>query len=153
MLNPSTADSEQDDPTIRKCMGFAERWRCEQISVVNLFALRATNPKEMLASADPVGPLNHHYFYFALDQHVKCHDNAGSRKGPLVFAWGAHGGYMDRDSAVMELIAVSYTVRPMCLGITIEGHPRHPLYAPYDARVIPYVPRRSKRRVQIELRV
>ncbi|MES2137565.1 MAG: DUF1643 domain-containing protein [Pseudomonadota bacterium] len=53
MLNPSTADAVQDDPTIRRCIGFAKAWGKGGIVVINLFAFRATNPKDMLAAADP----------------------------------------------------------------------------------------------------
>ena len=55
MLNPSTADERDDDPTIRKCIGFAKRWGCGGIKVVNLYAFRATNPRDCFAAADPIG--------------------------------------------------------------------------------------------------
>src|SRR5437588_2477108 len=58
MLNPSTADAINNDPTIRKCVGFARRWGCGLLQVVNLFALRATEPRVLRAAADPVGPEN-----------------------------------------------------------------------------------------------
>ncbi len=58
MLNPSTADQETDDPTIRKCMGFCRRWNCGELNVVNLFAIRATNPAEIGKTLNPVGPQN-----------------------------------------------------------------------------------------------
>lgn len=61
MLNPSTADATQDDPTIRRCMGFARRWGYGGITVVNLYAYRATNPRDLLTAADPVGPENDRY--------------------------------------------------------------------------------------------
>jgi hypothetical protein len=144
MLNPSTADAEQDDPTIRKCMGFAERWGCGQLDVVNLFAVRATSPKDMMASTDPVGPLNKSYFDSAMTTHVNNYDIARSGMGPLVCAWGVHGGFMDQDLEVMGWIDNWPTVKPMCLGITKDGHPRHPLYVSYDTPLIPYRGRRWK---------
>jgi hypothetical protein len=142
MLNPSVADAERDDPTIRKCMGFAERWGCGQLSVVNLFAVRATNPIEVLAFADPVGPLSKRYFDFAINAHVSNHAIARRRIGPLVCGWGVHGGYLDRDLEVTRWIDNWPGARPVCLGFTKDGHPRHPLYAPYDTPVVPYRGRR-----------
>ncbi|MGF6870951.1 DUF1643 domain-containing protein [Paraburkholderia sp. MM5477-R1] len=58
MLNPSTADEEQDDPTIRRCRGFARLWDCNGISVANLYALRSTDPAGLWVHPDPVGPDN-----------------------------------------------------------------------------------------------
>jgi hypothetical protein len=144
MLNPSTADAEQDDPTIRKCMGFAERWGCGQLDVVNLFAVRATSPKNMMASTDPVGPLNKHYFDSAINTHVNNYDIARTGMGPLVCAWGAHGGFKDQDLEVLGWLDNWPSAKPMCLGVTKEGHPKHPLYVPYDAPLIPYRGRRWK---------
>src|SRR6185369_17379869 len=61
MLNPSTADASVDDPTIRRCIGFAQRWGYQILEVVNLYAYRATRPRDMFAAADPVGPENEYY--------------------------------------------------------------------------------------------
>jgi hypothetical protein len=137
MLNPSTADAEKDDPTLRKCMGFAERWGCGQLEVVNLFAVRATSPRVMTGAADPRRPLNKHYLDSAMKTHVHQHIGT-SGIGPLVCAWGARGGFMDQDLAVMGWKDNWPGVKPMCLGITREGHPRHPLYVTYDTLLIPY---------------
>jgi len=70
MLNPSTADGEADDPTIRKCLGFCRRWRYGELHVVNLFAVRATAPFDMLHADDPVGPDNFDCVRHAVDMAV-----------------------------------------------------------------------------------
>ena len=61
MLNPSTADAKIDDPTIRRCRGFAKRWNCNGLNVINLYALRATDPKQLWKSDDPVGKDNDYW--------------------------------------------------------------------------------------------
>jgi hypothetical protein len=117
MLNPSTADAEQDDPTIRRCLGYARTWGCGSLAVVNLYAYRAADPSELWRAADPVGPNNDSWLRAAV---------TGARKsgGPVVAAWGAHAR-TDRISAVLELPGVA----PISvLALTKGGQPRHPLY-------------------------
>lgn len=115
-LNPSTADAELDDPTIRRCISFAQEWGMDGLVMVNLFAFRATDPRVMKAAADPVGnPYN--------DFHI---DNLARQARAVVAAWGAHGTFMDRDKAVMELLRSSVPMK--CLGTTKSGCPKHPLY-------------------------
>ena len=77
MLNPSRADAEKDDATIRKCMGFASRWDCARLQVVNLFALRAADPAALRGVDDPVGPENTAWLGRAIEE---------ARKGPVVCA-------------------------------------------------------------------
>lgn len=135
MLNPSTADCAQDDPTIRRCVSFARRFGFDRLEVVNLFAFRATSPADLLkvgAEADPVGSEN--------EWHVaKALDNAGL----IVCAWGAHGGHLDQDETMMGWIDVhNYRDAPVvCLGQTKDGFPRHPLYLKSDAEPAPYTGR------------
>ncbi len=114
MLNPSTADGERDDATIRRCAGFARAWGFAAMTVVNLFALRATDPARLRRARDPVGPGN--------DRHIA---EAAAGADALVIAWGAHGALGGRDRAVLALLA---GCRPACLGLTRTGQPRHPLY-------------------------
>jgi hypothetical protein len=123
MLNPSTADAEDDDPTIRKCFGFARMWGCGELQVVNLFAYRATKPTELGSVLDPVGPSNREYVRRTLEM----------ANGPVICGWGAFGGYMRQDENVLSLI--DGLCVPMCFGVTKEGHPRHPLYVPYDTEL------------------
>lgn len=132
MLNPSTADADQDDPTIRKCVGFAKRWMFERIVVLNLFALRATDPKVILAtshdgrSVDPVGFRNEENF------HEICDD-----AGRIVCAWGAHGGHLQQDETVLGWL---HGYKLHCLGTTKNGNPKHPLYVRYETPLQEYVP-------------
>lgn len=93
MLNPSTADAVVDDQTIRRCIGFAERAYMGGLEVVNLFAFRATDPKEMKAAPDPVGPENNTVIRQAL-----------SEAKTVVCAWGAHGSFQGRAQDVLTLI-------------------------------------------------
>lgn len=118
MLNPSTADAHVDDPTIRRCTGFARAWGYGEIVVHNLFALRATDPRALRVHADPVGPDNDLYLR-----------RVGSPPVPTVCAWGAHGALHGRDRAVLAVLAESST-QVLCLGTTRAGQPRHPLYVP-----------------------
>ncbi len=116
MLNPSTADAEVDDPTIRRCIGFAQREDCGALVVVNLYAFRATDPKIMLRAIDAVGPENDAYLA----------DAFVSANGPVVAAWGANAD-RGRASHVRKLAGAT---RLHHLGLTKDGHPRHPLYVP-----------------------
>ena len=114
MLNPSTADETHDDPTIRRCVDFSRRWGYGSMEVANLFGLRATSPRELRASIDPVGPRN--------DNHILA---AAGRADSVVVAWGVHGVLLSRDRAVIDLL---YPRRLLSLGATLAGQPRHPLY-------------------------
>lgn len=125
MLNPSTADGRADDPTIRRCIGFARRWGYGSLVVVNLFAYRTPSPAALARALSPVGPDN--------DRHLRA---ARSRSAAMVAAWGVHGALLGRDQAVMALLARGR--KPLlCLGTTRDGHPRHPLYLPADVQPRP----------------
>jgi hypothetical protein len=121
-LNPSTADETEDDPTIRRCVGFAKREGMGGVRMLNLFALRATDPKVMLAHPEPIGPLNDAVLRQAI--------------GPddvVVAAWGVHGHHRNRD---LEVLACLPGIR--CFGKTQAGFPRHPLYLRADTPLEPY---------------
>lgn len=111
-LNPSTADEKLDDPTIRRCVAFAKAWGYAGLCMTNLFAFRATQPADMMAAADPVGPDN--------DKHLLA---LSSEAGVIVAAWGVHGSFGGRDVAVRVMLPALH-----CLKITKDGHPGHPLY-------------------------
>lgn len=120
-LNPSTADETQDDPTIRRCIGFAKRWGYGGLIMLNLFAYRSTCPKAMKREAEPVGPGNNEAISRVTSQ---------TMGGDILVAWGNHGTHRNRDrTAMLELIQGT----PMCLGVTKQGCPKHPLYLPSDA--------------------
>lgn len=120
MLNPSTADENEDDPTIRRCLGFARNWGYVRLRVVNIFALRSTDPKALYKHADPIGPDN-------LD-HIS---EAAANSEMVVCAWGVHGALMGQGKAVKQWLWDWNNV-PMTLGETKDGHPKHPLYLPSD---------------------
>ncbi len=114
-LNPSTADGRQDDPTIRRCIGFAKRWQFSALEVVNLFAWRATRPTDLKLATDPIGPENDDVLARVV-----------SRSDLVVACWGVNGAWNGRDRAVLAWLS-----RPLhCLGRTRGGQPRHPLYLP-----------------------
>jgi hypothetical protein len=126
MLNPSTADATQDDPTIRRCIGFAKAWGYGTLDVCNLFAWRATDPKALLKVADPVGPEN--------DAHIR---RAAAGAGLVVCAWGNHGMLMLRGKAVNDLLRRE-GIASSCLGVTGTGQPKHPLYLRGDSIAVQY---------------
>jgi len=137
MLNPSTADATKDDPTIRRCIGFAKREGCTGLTVVNLFALRATDPAELGKHADPFGPDNAKYLAEQIMAHMQI--------GLIVAAWGSNP--MARRDQLAELIkdepigVLKMALRnagALCLGMTAEGHPRHPLYVKNDQPLVPW---------------
>lgn len=124
MLNPSTADARRDDPTVRRCIGFARDWGYGGIEVVNIFALRATDPRELRSARDPIGPRNDAFILRAA---------AGS---PVVVAWGIHGALGDRGVLALKLFGARS--RLLALGRTRSGAPRHPLYLRRDAQATEY---------------
>lgn len=129
MLNPSTADAYEDDPTIRRCISFAKREGYGGIRVVNLFAFRATSPKEMLASENPYGPGN-------WDHLLKMLVDARNSDTPILCAWGAHA-VRGMAKSFQEYAKVN-RARLVCLGKTNGGHPRHPLYVKGDQPFEPF---------------
>lgn len=122
MLNPSTADADQDDPTIRRCIGFAKREGCGGLIVVNLFAWRSTSPLGLLDADDPVGPDADDHLLLAIDQ----------VDGPLIAAWGVWNRGT-RPGDVRAMIGKHC----VCLGKTKDGHPRHPLYVKGETSLEP----------------
>lgn len=125
MLNPSTADARADDPTIRRCIGFAKREHCGSLVVVNLFTLRSPNPKMLYRHPDPVG--------VGADDILLRHCCLKDRV--VIAAWGSHGGLLDRGTSVRTLLA-RHGVQVHCFGLTALGQPRHPLYLPAHTPLI-----------------
>lgn len=122
MLNPSSANAATDDPTISRCIGFAKAWGCGSLSVVNLFAYRATSPKELKLVPDPIGLFNYHFV-----------QQASQQAAITVAAWGIHGGQLHQDQIVLSMLK-----NPSCLGLTSAGHPKHPLYVLQDTPLTSY---------------
>lgn len=122
-LNPSTADENVLDPTMRRCVGFAQSHGYGGLWMANLFTFRATKPSDLYAEAVP----NHRDADKWLRDMAKW---CGS--GSICCAWGAHGDYMGRANAVKRLLD---GYRLQCLGHTKKGFPRHPLYLPGATRM------------------
>jgi hypothetical protein len=121
-LNPSTADEKIDDPTIRRCINYAQNWGYGSLLMVNLFAYRATLPSELKNVKNPIGNDN--------DLHIL----ELSKKADLtVAAWGNEGFLLNRDKVVKKLIP-----NLMCLKINKSGQPSHPLYQKKDLKLIKY---------------
>ena len=116
-LNPSTADAQRDDPTIRRCIGFAHDLGYGSVIVANLFAFRATKPADLRRAGDPVGPRNN-WWLGRLRREARL----------TVAAWGVHGKLRSRDEEFLAEGGELY-----CLGRTKGGCPRHPLYLRAEA--------------------
>lgn len=129
MLNPSTADEAQDDPTIRRCIDFARRWGYGSMEVVNLFAWRSPDPQELRVQSvyeDVIGSENDEY----LTAKAAVAD-------VVVCAWGVDGEFMRRGREVAWMLAGA-GVQLMCLGRTKSGQPKHPLYLRHDTELAEY---------------
>lgn len=139
-LNPSTADENVDDPTIRRCIGFAKRENCGGLIMLNLFAFRATDPREMKAAVDPVCPCLPELSgrglggYNDISIMAALHPSESGR-GPIVAAWGCHGTHLGRDKSLRKFLH-DYSVTLHVFGLTKDGHPRHPLYLRGDAPLV-----------------
>jgi hypothetical protein len=139
MLNPSTADANEDDPTIRRCIGYAKAWGCGKLIVTNLFAVRATDPEDMLATDDPVGEENDRYIKSSAEDAFNIYAKAFDEpNGLVVCAWGNHGAYMGQDLTTLGWIG---HYNPMALRVSKTGQPAHPLYLPKNLQPAPYVGR------------
>ncbi len=122
MLNPSTATEVQNDPTVERCERRARTLGYGAFCVCNIFAYRATDPKKMRAQSDPVGPEN--------DVTII---NATNWANDIVCAWGTHGAHLDRGAEVEKMLRAQS--KPLThLGLSIAGHPKHPLYIGYKTQ-------------------
>lgn len=127
MLNPSTADAHTNDPTVAKCIRYARRWQAGGLIVLNIFALRSTDPAALYQHPDPVGPHNDD----VIAEVLRTTDRHGT-----VAAWGVHGALRDRGRHVTTLLRRHGALH--CLKVTKDGHPGHPLYLRDNALMIPY---------------
>lgn len=130
MLNPSTADELHNDPTVERCHRRAQRLGFGAVVVVNLFALRSTDPAGLYVEQDPVGPDN--------DATILTMCTLASR---VVCAWGTHGKHLGRAAYVLDMLR-NAGIRLHALGINADGSPKHPLYVANDAELVPYHPDR-----------
>ena len=129
LLNPSVADADADDPTLRRCQAFSAAWGYGALEIVNLFGLRTQYPRGLLDASDPVGPAN--------DQFILA---ASRRASAIIAAWGNHGAYQQRERIVMSLLACGGSAAVLCLGMTKRNQPCHPLYTRHGTAAISYVP-------------
>lgn len=119
-LNPSTATESQDDPTVRRCMTYAQDWGFTGFYMLNIFTLRSTDPRGLRADKTPNGqPLIN-------DQHILYYGNLADL---AVGAWGHHGSYRDRGKYVEALVTSLYR-----FGVTRNLQPLHPLYLRRDMK-------------------
>lgn len=123
MLNPSTADAVVDDPTIRRCMGFARSWAYSRLIVRNLFPVRATDPKDLKTLENPTAGAS-----------GTCALRAALNADTVVAAWGAFVPF-DRVRVAQRVFAGREL---LCLGTTKDGSPRHPLYVRADTIPVPF---------------
>jgi hypothetical protein len=117
MLNPSSADETTDDPTIRRCIGFAKAWGFGSLAVGNLFAFRTSRPEELRSCAEPIGAGTDDWLI-----------RLQAESALTVAGWGNHGRFMGRGSVVRSLLPDLHALR-----LTKQGAPQHPLYVPRDA--------------------
>jgi len=127
-LNPSTADVLADDPTIRRCMAFAQDWGYEEMVMVNLFAFRTPHPTLLKAALHPTGRQNRR----ALHRACRSADH-------IVAAWGNHGTFQNQAS---KMASVWAELPVYCFGMTKSHQPLHPLYQPRTANLIEFMSRR-----------
>ncbi len=111
-LNPSTADEKTDDPTLIRCINFAKSWGYGGVCMANLFAYRATEPADMKAALDPVGPQNNRWL-----------KKLAGEADLIIGAWGNDGSYLERAQDVIVKLPPLH-----CLKMNKTGHPAHPLY-------------------------
>jgi hypothetical protein len=120
MLNPSTADESKNDPTIERCQRRAIEWGFGRLEVVNLFALRSTDPAELYTHRAPIGPM--------------CDEDIATvyrLSDMFVCAWGKHGALYNRGQRVMAMLA---SPKLHVLKWNRDGTPAHPLYLPYSLK-------------------
>jgi len=121
-LNPSTADEKKNDPTVTRCIGFAKKWGFGKLLMANIFAFRATLPKDLFNSKNPVGDKN--------DYWIKKLSEEGNK---VVLAYGNHGNFKNRHDEILKMIE-----NPYCIKKSKTGMPSHPLYLKYTKKPIRY---------------
>ncbi|WP_439153767.1 DUF1643 domain-containing protein [Yoonia sp.] len=126
MLNPSKATEVQNDPTVERCERRARALGFGAFQVTNIFAWRETDPHKMRKVADPVGPDN--------DAMIRA---GAAWADQIIAAWGTHGAHLGRGPAVARLLHASQQPL-MTLGLTKDGHPKHPLYISYSQQPAPW---------------
>lgn len=128
MLNPSTADENELDPTLRRCFAFTKAWGGTQMLVGNIFSIVSPDPRVLLTDMNPVGLL--------------CDENllamADYACGRVVVGWGAFSEAKDRAAEVVRLLERDGRFPVHCLGVNKDGSPKHPLYLKSSTPLIPW---------------
>lgn len=127
LLNPSTADETKDDPTIRRCIGFAKAWGFGGLVLGNIFALRSTDPRGLYSHADPIGPGN--------DDALR---GIAREAEKVICGWGTHGALNGRGSFAFDVMRQA-GAEPLALKVTAAGFPGHPLYIGADTIPRPFL--------------
>jgi hypothetical protein len=150
-LNPSCADGQRDDPTLRRLVAYGRRWGFGRLEVINLFGAVATTPAALKRLADPVGTDNEAWIRRCLIdlapwrsvaipvQELAGADPVGPLGSLLWLGWGNGGAWRGRDRALLALVA-EFAVQPFALRCTASGQPRHPLYCPAAMTPGPFAP-------------
>ena len=128
MLNPSTADAFSDDPTIRRCIKFSQKWGASRLDIVNLFSYRSTQPKSLYNIANPIGEEN--------DDTIR---NSIISSKKVIVAWGNHGTLHNRAQFISSEILKHYQDKIFSLKILNNGQPGHPLYIPYETELQQFI--------------
>ncbi|MEH6495235.1 MAG: DUF1643 domain-containing protein [Pseudomonas marincola] len=126
MLNPSTADATKNDPTVERCHRRAVEMGFGALEVINIFAYRATDPKDLKKASEPNGPLNDKTL---IETAKSCN--------MIVCAWGSHGTHLNRDKQVRLLLKDAH-IKTHMLALTKYDQPRHPLYISYTQKPVPW---------------
>lgn len=125
-LNPSTADEAKNDPTVKRCVNRAQAAGFDGMVMLNLFGYRATDPREMKDFPEPVGLHN--------DDAISAVAEIAEK---IVCCWGTHGRFKARDESVLGLLR-PFSKKLCCLGLTVRGQPKHPLYLKSDTPFTPF---------------
>lgn len=138
LLNPSTADHRLNDPTVTRCIGYAKRWGYDVLWLFNIFSLRSTDPKKLYELDGPDILVPHSAEGGAINDEVIT--RVAMSTDLLVCGWGTHGALRERGEKVKDLFALrcQHDVQPHVLGLTKEGHPKHPLYLKNDLQPAPW---------------
>ena len=124
MLNPSTADETKNDATVERCERRARNLNFGSVRICNIFAWRETNPFKLKQKTKPIGKDNNKIIQ---DSTIWAND--------IICAWGTHGSHLERDEEIKKLLS-SNGCKLYHLGLTKNGHPKHPLYVPYSQDII-----------------
>jgi hypothetical protein len=139
MLNPSTADASKDDPTIRRCVGFAQRWGYASVAVGNLYGYRATKPADLSRADNPVGEASPRRFgSIYRNENDNWLRKLALQSRRVIAAWGANEGPCSTRAAEVTDILAAYAGPIDALGFTKAGKPRHPLYVKGDVELLSF---------------